>query len=822
MVNYKSKIIIENLQKERLMKSLYCLFLFFIIYIVSISVCSGSQSSVEFESQTTWANTYGGNNAYSVKQTSDGGYILAGETTTFGAGGYDMQVLKLDANGNIQWQKAYGGINYDIAHSIQQTSDGGYILAGDTKSFGIGGISDWTDMWVLKLDTNGNIQWQKTYGDTLNDRAYSAQQTLDGGYIVAGAMNASTPYRAYMWILKLDGSGNIQWQKAGSGGGAYNPAYSVQQTLDGGYIVAGATEYPHNVLVSKLDTNGNIQWQKIYGALNGWAYSIQQTLDGGYIVAGYTGSFGAGSSDMLVLKLDTNGNIQWQKTYGGTNYDIAYSIQQTLDSGYIVAGQTTGTNRDMLVLKLDANGNIQWQKTYGGTNYDIAYSIQQTLDSGYIMAGGGSVLKLDGSGNISGCPAGWIRESNVTITNTNASISGTTSWFATKVSSIVSNAKVTDTNVIPGGVCIADAIPPTTTAALSGASGDNNWYVSDVQVTLTATDNEGGSGVKKTEYSFDNSAWNTYSSPFTISNEGTATVYYKSTDNAGNVETTKSISVKIDKTLPATTVILSGTSGTNDWYISDIQVTLAATDSEGGSGVKKTEYSFDNTIWNTYSTPFTISNEGTTTIYYKSTDNANNVETTKSTSIKIDKTSPTITATINPSPNASGWNNTDVTVSFTCDDSTSGIALCTSQATVTTEGAGLVITGIAVDNAGNTTSTSVTLNIDRTPPTVTTVTATPNTLWPPNHKTVDVLIDGSATDDSSGIASIEITVMDEYGIYNMTAPGFGSTIQLEAWREGTDKDGRVYTITVVATDTAGNQSTAITEVVVPHDMGNKG
>lgn len=165
-------------------------------------------------------------------------------------------------------------------------------------------------------------------------------------------------------------------------------------------------------------------------------------------------------------------------------------------------------------------------------------------------------------------------------------------------------------------------------------------------------------------------------------------------------------------------------------------------DNEGGSGIKKTEYSFDGTTWNTYSTPFAISKEGTTTVYYRSTDNAGNVEITKSTSVKIDKTTPTI-----PS-----------------------------------------------------------------------VVATPNILWPPNHKMVDVRINGSATDDMSGIASVVITVTDEYGIYNMTVPEFGSTIQLEAWREGADKNGRVYTITVIVTDIAGNQSIAITRIVVPHDI----
>jgi hypothetical protein len=336
--------------------------------------------------------------------------------------------------------------------------------------------------------------------------------------------------------------------------------------------------------------------------------------------------------------------------------------------------------------------------------------------------------------------------------------------------------------------------------------GGSAYYYGDFVVTLSSVDSLGNIYV----------AGYTASSDFPV----TTGAYDTSFNGISDIFVAKLNMGSVDSIPPTTTASLSGTSGNNDWYTSDVQVTLTATDNEGGSGVNKTEYSFDNSTWSTYLSSFTINNEGTTTVYYKSTDNAGNVEPTKNTSVKIDKTPPTISATTSPSPNANGWNNTDVTVTFTCDDATSGIASCTPATTVTTEGAGQVITGEAVDNAGNTASASVTLNIDKTPPTVT-VSATPNTLWPPNHKMVDVTIDGSATDDMSGIASVVITVTDEYGLYDMTVSGFGSTIQLEAWRKGTDKDGRVYTITVVATDNAGNQSTATTTVIVPHDMRDK-
>ena len=184
--------------------------------------------------------------------------------------------------------------------------------------------------------------------------------------------------------------------------------------------------------------------------------------------------------------------------------------------------------------------------------------------------------------------------------------------------------------------------------------------------------------------------------------------------------------------------------------------------------------------------------------------------------LSIDKTPPSINATLSRDPNANGWSNGDVTVTFACNDALSGIAFCPSPVTVTTEGAGQVITGTAVDKAGNTATASVTLNIDKTPPSVTLI-ANPAVLWPPSHSLVDVLFSGSSSDVFSDVASTEITIVDEYGVYMLTLPGFGSIARLEPWREGSDLDGRHYTVTVVVTDKAGNQATSTTTIVVPHD-----
>jgi len=404
-----------------------------------------------------WAKSYGGTDwewPRSIQQTSDGGYVVAGYTCSFGAGDRDFWVLKLDRDGNIQWQKTYGGTDWDGARSIQQTSDDGYVVAGPTESFGAGD----RDFWVLKLDRDGNIQWQKTYGGTDWDGARSTKQTSDGGYVVAGHTYSFGASDRDFWVLKLDRDGNIQWQKT-YGGTDWDEARSIQQTSDGGYAVAGRTDSfgagDRDFWVLKLDSDGNIQWQKTYGGADwDWARSIQQTSDGGYVVAGYTYSFGAGTSDFWVLKLDRDGHIQWQKTYGGTDWDGARSIQQTSDGGYVVAGYTysfgAGLN-DFWVLKLDRDGHIQWQKTYGGADWDWARSIQQTSDGGYVVAGRTEsfgagradfwVLKLDRNGHIPQCYL--IGNSTATVTET------TVTDVDSNVTPFDSDATITVTTIDP-------------------------------------------------------------------------------------------------------------------------------------------------------------------------------------------------------------------------------------------------------------------------------------------------------------------------------------------------------------------------------------
>jgi hypothetical protein len=330
-----------------------------------------------------WAKTYGGSDhdwANSIQQTSDGGYIVLGRTNSFGfAYGPALWILKLSSAGDVEWQKIYGESNSDHwPHSIQQTMDEGYIVAGETRTWGTS-----SDIWVLKLSSEGDVEWQKAYGGNDDDEAHSIQQTYEGGYIVAGETR-SWGAGGDIWVLKLSSDGDVEWQKT-YGGDADDSAYYVQQTMGGAYIVVGNTNSfgsgSIDFWVLKLSPVGDVEWQKTYGGSDSdEVHSVQQTMDGGYIVA----------VGINVLKLSSEGDIEWQHSYGTV---VAGSVQQTMDGGYIVAGTGGGGGEGMVsyansgILKLSFNGEIEWQKAYGGGFDDHAASIQQTSDEGYIFAG---------------------------------------------------------------------------------------------------------------------------------------------------------------------------------------------------------------------------------------------------------------------------------------------------------------------------------------------------------------------------------------------------------------------------------------------------
>jgi len=312
----------------------------------------------------TWERTYGGSgwdSASSLIQTTDGGYAVTGDTFSKGAGICDTWVIKLDSQGNQIWERTYGGSGDDRANSLIQTTDGGYAVAGWTESKDAGIY----DTWVIKLDSQGNQIWERTYGGSENDYSSSLIQTTDGGYALAGEIAYSDTLTRVTWIIKLDNKGNLLWKKIYGKSGEKWPN-SIIQTADGGYVLAGCTskgyECESDAWIIKLDSEGNKIWEKTYGGNNyDGVNSIIQTTDGSYAAAGYNRSKGAGGMDLWLINLDNQGNFLWDRTYGGSDNDYSSSLIQTNDGGYAVAGSTRSKgagDSDAWVLKLDEQDTL--------------------------------------------------------------------------------------------------------------------------------------------------------------------------------------------------------------------------------------------------------------------------------------------------------------------------------------------------------------------------------------------------------------------------------------------------------------------------------
>jgi hypothetical protein len=383
-----------------------------------------------------WDKTYGGRDddrARSIIQTSDGGFALAGFNASQAYGAYDFWILRLDSYGNKIWEKTFGGSDIDKAYSLVQTDDGGFAVTGFTRSYGAG----WADLWLLRLDSQGNLLWEKTYGGNKNDEAYSLIQAIDGGFVVAGSTFSKGSDENGLWVIKFDEQGNMVWDKTFDES-KENDICDLIQNNDGGYTIISDTRSKgageEDFWILKLDGEGNKLWDKTYGGKNiDEACALIQTTDGGYTIAGYTASKGSGGADVWIIKLDEEGNLSdikeeepiskeavtesesltWERTLGGSGDDIAYSIIQSFDGYYIIAGETYSKGSDIAdawIIKLDSQGNIIWDKTYGGSGDDWVFSLTETADSGYAFAGGTEsevngerdawILKLDYQGNI--------------------------------------------------------------------------------------------------------------------------------------------------------------------------------------------------------------------------------------------------------------------------------------------------------------------------------------------------------------------------------------------------------------------------------------
>ncbi len=339
-----------------------------------------------------WSRMYGGTGmdlCNAVKQTGDGGFILAGRTN-FSSNDVDAWLVKTDANGNSQWTRMLGGSMTEVAWDVVTRSQGGYAMVGETHSFGAGN----DDVYFATYSAEGVPQNISYWGGSMNDNGYSLEQTSDGGFVIGGMTNSFGGGASDMWLVKCDAAGALQWAQD-YGGSGYDICYAITQTPDGGYALAGYTSSygagSVDAWLVRTNSNGQVLWSRTYGyAGEDVAYDMIKTSDGGFALAGYTQNDGDGERDMYVVKTDGNGTVQWIQSFGGQYDDICYSIRQTSDGGYVIAGKSDSYGwggSDFWIMRLSSTGNSLWNRTFGGTNSEVGESVAVTSDGGFVLGG---------------------------------------------------------------------------------------------------------------------------------------------------------------------------------------------------------------------------------------------------------------------------------------------------------------------------------------------------------------------------------------------------------------------------------------------------
>jgi len=376
-----------------------------------------------------WVKTYDGplaERGTSILPTADGGYVVLGEADTAVPGAQDVWVLKLNETGVVEWERTYGGPGRERPQEILATADGGYLVLSSTSSFGPNPSVNTMNAWIFKLDASGDILWQNAYGGTKQDLLFDIASTPDGGFIAAGGSDSHRTGSGYWWdvadawVVKLDASGNVAWQKAYGVSATGECASGVQPTPDGGYIVAGS-KVPSNGLpelwVFKVSSSGSIAWQKIYGVGYGGQLcaefmannpDVVTTPDGGYFVTAITLYNAYYATDGWIYKLDSAGNVVWRRGWGTSSEEWFVATDKTSDGGYVMVGvgRELGPNA-IWVVRIDSASNLVWKKLYSMSGASAAVygngAVRQTSDGGFVLTGGWSsggllVMKLDGDG----------------------------------------------------------------------------------------------------------------------------------------------------------------------------------------------------------------------------------------------------------------------------------------------------------------------------------------------------------------------------------------------------------------------------------------
>lgn len=394
--------------------------------------------------QTTFQKAYGGSGnerAHSIDLTSDGGYIIAGETTSFGAGNKDWFVMKIDANGVEQWSKTYGTSSVEDGFSItiKQTNDLGYILCGYTEGFGAG---SYFDSFIIKIDNVGTIQWEKRIAGSSYDQFRDVIELSNGDFVLTGSGQSYSAGQMDAHVVKISSTGNLIWIK-NLGTSSREHSQSIIELPGGNYLLSGTSNYSDpgsstaNAYLSKIDHNGNFIFGRQYGLTSFYDdfNEIKLLSDGNILNIGETASYGVGNFDILLVKTDTSGNVIWSKTYGGTGIDIGVNVNEKLNGELLISAYTSsyGLNNQLLLINTNSVGNIIWSKTYGGPNLEeldwCGKPMVLTPNGGIIIAGSTSSF---GSGNedvyivkTNECGESFCNEQNVVLTSTSPNIIAT-------------------------------------------------------------------------------------------------------------------------------------------------------------------------------------------------------------------------------------------------------------------------------------------------------------------------------------------------------------------------------------------------------------
>ena len=364
---------------------------------LAATAVGGSEQATGMDAEAVtdleWDRAFGGpanDWAYAMTGTRDGGLATAGRTASKGAGGEDVYVLRVDGDGTLLWDRTYGGSATDRARAIIETGDGGFAVAGATESKGAGEF----DVWLLKLDAAGELIWDRYFGGRATDWASAIVETSDGGLVMAAYTQATADDAYNFWVIKVDGNGELLWERQ-FGGPATDWASAIAEINDGGLVVVGHTESKGagdaDMWIIKLSADGEMLWDRtVGGSARDYASAVTATGDGGLVVAGPIESDGAEGVDIRVLKLDASGELIWDRHFGGASADWVRAVVETRDGGYAMAGYTmskgAGLN-DVWLLKLDAGGELLWDRTYGGGANEWARALVEMPDGSLAMAG---------------------------------------------------------------------------------------------------------------------------------------------------------------------------------------------------------------------------------------------------------------------------------------------------------------------------------------------------------------------------------------------------------------------------------------------------